>query len=173
MCLFGTHFPHKSAHRACCTRAAASNWLGQCNQARQHRSWSSKSAAKSSDTPRPRPQPVARSRPGGEIYELYLKPEYRASGWGRSCSKQHAQGSSAHGLNGLVVGRSRTIAAPWPFMPAQAGAMSPKASNCSKQRALKKVALSSGTELASDAALQLHPQPQPAIGLRPEDQPQG
>ena len=75
----------------------------------------------------------------GEIYELYLRPEYQGIGLGSrlfAAARERLEVARAEGPGGLGAGGERRTR--WPSTRAPAAATSPKASRCSTRRRSEK-----------------------------------
>lgn len=77
---------------------------------------------------------------GGEIYELYLKPEYQGVGLGTKLFEAARERLSAHGLNGLVVWALEDNTGAMAFYAGAGGRDVAEGVEVFEQRALKKVA---------------------------------
>ncbi|MGY6708173.1 MAG: N-acetyltransferase family protein [Rhizobiaceae bacterium] len=77
---------------------------------------------------------------GGEIYELYLKPEYQGIGLGTKLFEAARERLAAHGLDGLVVWALEDNAGAMAFYAGAGGRDIAEGVEVFEQRALKKVA---------------------------------
>lgn len=77
---------------------------------------------------------------GGEIYELYLKPEYQGIGLGTRLFEAARERLTAHGLDGLVVWALEDNTGAMAFYAGAGGRDIAEGVEIFEQRALKKVA---------------------------------
>ena len=91
----------------------------------------------------------------GEIYELYLRPEYQGIGLGSRLFAAARDKLACHGLKGLVVWALEENGTAVAFYAAPAGAMSPRASRCSTRKRCEG-RLRLGLTLSRPAARDIH-----------------